>query len=179
MQVIKYAPAMDLMDGDGFMVNPSMGEVDKVMEDMRERGFDRKPQKEYSFKEIVEIGATGPHFVFGQGTKEYQNAMAAFLTGLHDQKFAIFDKKNFLKYEECIKTNLDEDEDEGEDDEFSETAFEKKGEKIYTTDVVVERVEFVPGAGGGSSAEPKDPEGQNDSSGNGWGIGVTMDDIPF
>lgn len=44
--------------------------------------------------------------------ERYQNAMAAFLTGLHDQKFAIFDKKNFLKYEECIKTNLDEDEDE-------------------------------------------------------------------
>ena len=58
-------------------------------------------------------------------------------------------------------------------------SYEKNGEKIYTTDVVAERVEFVPGAGGGSSAEPKDPEGQNDSSGNGWGIGVTMDDIPF
>lgn len=87
MQVIKYAPAMDLMDGDGFMVNPSMGEVDKVMEDMRERGFDRKPQKEYSFKEIVDIGATGPHFVFGQGTKEYQNAMAALKRcGLDESK---------------------------------------------------------------------------------------------
>lgn len=77
MQVIEYAPSMDLLDADGFMVNPSMGYVDKVLDDMMERGFDRKPQKEYSFREILEVGATGPHFVFGKGTREYEDAVAA------------------------------------------------------------------------------------------------------
>jgi len=44
--------------------------------------------------------------------ERYQNAMAALLTGLHDQKFAIFNKKNFRRYSACIKTNVDVDEEE-------------------------------------------------------------------
>ncbi len=42
----------------------------------------------------------------------YQNAMAAFLSGLSDQKFIIFSKDIFSIYEECITTNLDEEEEE-------------------------------------------------------------------
>ena len=42
----------------------------------------------------------------------YQNAMAAFLSGLADQKFIIFSKNIFSIYEECITTNLDEEEEE-------------------------------------------------------------------
>ncbi|MCR5188324.1 MAG: LCP family protein [Treponema sp.] len=42
----------------------------------------------------------------------YQNAMAAFLSGLSDQKFIIFSKDIFSMYEECITTNLDAEEEE-------------------------------------------------------------------
>ena len=44
--------------------------------------------------------------------ERYQNVFAAFLTGLHDQKFTIFDKRNFEKYSECFVTNVDEKETE-------------------------------------------------------------------
>lgn len=44
--------------------------------------------------------------------ERYQNVMAAFLTGLSNQKFAIFTKKNFERYNECITTNLDAKENE-------------------------------------------------------------------
>lgn len=41
----------------------------------------------------------------------YQNALIAFLTGLHDNSFAVFDKKNYKRYAPCLRTNLsDEDE---------------------------------------------------------------------
>ncbi|MCQ2591972.1 MAG: LCP family protein [Treponema sp.] len=42
----------------------------------------------------------------------YQNVMVALLTGFHDKKFVIFNKKNFKKYAMCIQTNLDDDEEE-------------------------------------------------------------------
>jgi len=43
----------------------------------------------------------------------YQNVMGAFLTGLHDQKFKIFNKKqNFRKFSESIMTNLTDYEEE-------------------------------------------------------------------
>lgn len=43
----------------------------------------------------------------------YQNVMGAFLTGLHDQSFKIFNKKqNFKKYADCLDTNLDDEEEE-------------------------------------------------------------------
>lgn len=87
-QLVKYAPSEDLIDEDGFVVNPSMGYVDKVLEDMRERGFDKKPLKEYSFKEIVDIGASGPHFVFGRRTVEYKNAVSALLRCGLDESIA-------------------------------------------------------------------------------------------
>lgn len=44
--------------------------------------------------------------------ERYQNAMAGFLTGLHDKKFNIFTKDNFEKYAQCITTNLNEEEEE-------------------------------------------------------------------
>ena len=43
----------------------------------------------------------------------YQNVMGAFLTGLHDQSFKIFNKQqNFRKYGDCIQTNLADYEEE-------------------------------------------------------------------
>lgn len=42
--------------------------------------------------------------------ERYQNVMAAFMTGLHDKKFTIFDKNHFTQYAECVKTNVDEEE---------------------------------------------------------------------
>ncbi len=44
--------------------------------------------------------------------ERYQNAMAAFLSGLSDRKFIIFSKKNFKIYEGCIETNVDSEEEE-------------------------------------------------------------------
>ena len=38
--------------------------------------------------------------------ERYQNAMAAFITGLHDKKFLIFVKANRKRYLDFIKTNL-------------------------------------------------------------------------
>ena len=43
--------------------------------------------------------------------ERYQNAMAAFITGLHDKKFIIFNKENRKRYLDFIKTNLNEDEE--------------------------------------------------------------------
>lgn len=43
--------------------------------------------------------------------ERYQNAMAAFITGLHDKKFAIFNKNNYVKYGECITTNVNPEEE--------------------------------------------------------------------
>ncbi len=43
--------------------------------------------------------------------ERYQNAMAAFITGLHDKKFVIFQKANRKRYLDFIKTNLNEDEE--------------------------------------------------------------------
>lgn len=40
----------------------------------------------------------------------YQNVMAAFLTGLHDKNFVIFDKGNAERFFNCIDVNLEEDE---------------------------------------------------------------------
>ncbi len=43
----------------------------------------------------------------------YQNVMGAFLIGLHDQSFKIFNKdKNFKRYADCIQTNLADYEEE-------------------------------------------------------------------
>ncbi len=43
----------------------------------------------------------------------YQNVMGAFLTGLHDQSFKIFNnEQNFKKYAACIQTNLADYEEE-------------------------------------------------------------------
>lgn len=44
--------------------------------------------------------------------ERYQNVMAALITGLHDKKFSIFDKKNFVIYSQCIRTNLNPEEEE-------------------------------------------------------------------
>lgn len=43
--------------------------------------------------------------------ERYQNAMAAFITGLHDKKFIIFNKENKKRYLDFIKTNLNEEEE--------------------------------------------------------------------
>ncbi len=43
--------------------------------------------------------------------ERYQNAMAAFITGLHDKKFAIFVKANRDRYLSLVNTNLKEDEE--------------------------------------------------------------------
>ena len=43
--------------------------------------------------------------------ERYQNAMAAFITGLHDKKFIIFNKSNRKRYLDFIKTNLKEEEE--------------------------------------------------------------------
>ena len=43
--------------------------------------------------------------------ERYQNAMAAFLTGLHDKKFIIFTKENRARYLDFIVTNLNSDEE--------------------------------------------------------------------
>ena len=43
--------------------------------------------------------------------ERFQNAMAAFITGLHDKKFAIFVKANRKRYLDFIKTNLNEEEE--------------------------------------------------------------------
>ena len=43
--------------------------------------------------------------------ERYQNSMAAFITGLHDKKFIIFNKENKKRYLDFIKTNLNEDEE--------------------------------------------------------------------
>ena len=43
--------------------------------------------------------------------ERYQNAMAAFITGLHDKKFIVFVKANRKRYLDFIKTNLNPDEE--------------------------------------------------------------------
>ena len=43
--------------------------------------------------------------------ERYQNAMAAFITGLHDKKFVIFVKANRKRYLDFIKTNLNPEEE--------------------------------------------------------------------
>ena len=43
--------------------------------------------------------------------ERYQNSMAAFITGLHDKKFVVFQKANRKRYLDFIKTNLNEDEE--------------------------------------------------------------------
>ena len=43
--------------------------------------------------------------------ERYQNAMAAFITGLHDKKFVVFVKANRKRYLDFIKTNLNPDEE--------------------------------------------------------------------
>ena len=43
--------------------------------------------------------------------ERYQNAMAAFITGLHDKKFVVFVKANRKRYLDLIKTNLKEEEE--------------------------------------------------------------------
>ncbi|WP_022931342.1 LCP family protein [Treponema bryantii] len=43
--------------------------------------------------------------------ERYQNAMAAFITGIHDKKFVIFQKANRKRYLDFIKTNLKEEEE--------------------------------------------------------------------
>lgn len=43
--------------------------------------------------------------------ERYQNAMAAFITGLHDKKFIIFTKENSGRYLDFIKTNLNAEEE--------------------------------------------------------------------
>ncbi len=43
--------------------------------------------------------------------ERYQNAMAAFITGLHDKKFQIFSKENVERYQNLIQTNLNKDEE--------------------------------------------------------------------
>ena len=43
--------------------------------------------------------------------ERYQNAMAAFITGLHDKKFVVFQKANRKRYLDFVKTNLNEDEE--------------------------------------------------------------------
>ena len=43
--------------------------------------------------------------------ERYQNAMAAFITGLHDKKFVIFQKANRKRYLDFVKTNLNEEEE--------------------------------------------------------------------
>ena len=51
----------------------------------------------------------------------YQNVMGAFLIGLHDQSFKIFNKEqNFRKYADCIQTNLADYEEETLYSEISE-----------------------------------------------------------
>jgi len=42
----------------------------------------------------------------------YQNAMAAFITGIHDKKFVIFKKDNASLYTQSIKINLNKNEQE-------------------------------------------------------------------
>ena len=43
--------------------------------------------------------------------ERYQNAMAAFITGLHDKKFIIFTKENCARYLDFILTNLNPEEE--------------------------------------------------------------------
>ena len=43
--------------------------------------------------------------------ERYQNAMAAFITGIHDKKFVIFQKANRKRYLDFVKTNLKEEEE--------------------------------------------------------------------
>ena len=43
--------------------------------------------------------------------ERYQNAMAAFITGLHDKKFIVFVKANRKRYLDFVKTNLKEEEE--------------------------------------------------------------------
>ena len=44
--------------------------------------------------------------------ERYQSCMAAFIAGIHDKKFQIFDKNNFKVYSDSIITNLNEDEEQ-------------------------------------------------------------------
>ena len=47
--------------------------------------------------------------------ERYQNAMAAFITGLHDKKFVIFVKTNRKRYLDFLKTNLNPEEETSPD----------------------------------------------------------------
>ena len=43
--------------------------------------------------------------------ERFQNAMAAFITGIHDKKFIVFAKANRKRYLDFVKTNLNPDEE--------------------------------------------------------------------
>ena len=42
--------------------------------------------------------------------ERYQNVMTAFLSGLHEKNYIIFEKENFDRYLNCMSVNLEEDE---------------------------------------------------------------------
>ena len=56
-------------------------------------------------------------------------------------------------------------------------SYEENGKRIFTTEVIAERVEFVPQAAAGNAKVQKKSEGRNRS--NGWGIDFAMDDLLF
>src|SRR3989344_672966 len=65
-------------------------------------------------------------------------------------------------------------------------SWEKEGQKMYRTEVVADRVQFGPRAGGGGGARSQEAQPDEHDSGSGGGAGIDYpkddinpDDIPF
>ena len=78
-RLVRYFPFIDYYNEDGFIVHPTIGEYDYMLEERRSRGFDLKPLKEYPLEEIIQTGAGGPYFRFGTKAKEYKDAEKALM----------------------------------------------------------------------------------------------------
>lgn len=63
-------------------------------------------------------------------------------------------------------------------------SWEKEGQKMYRTEVVADRVQFGPRAGGGGGSRSQDAQPEDDGGSSGAGIDypkddINPDDIPF
>ena len=87
-QLVRYFPFTDYNNEDRFIVHPAIGEYEYMLGERRSRGFDRKPLKEYSFEEIMKVGASGPYFRYGEESGEYESALKALLSCGQDKETA-------------------------------------------------------------------------------------------
>ncbi len=76
MELCRYFPFAD-MNIDGVIINPAISDPEYVFREQLSRGMGEGHYKEYSMKEIIEVGSTGPYFHYGKDTKVCRDAVAA------------------------------------------------------------------------------------------------------